>query len=100
MLARADDRTQFILGHGPLCSKKELSAYKKLLTSIKDKVEVLHNQNRPLAEIIKKTQVILDPKLHGVSREKFITQVYRMVKSNRIDEKNPYSPRGQIKSKN
>lgn len=100
LLARADDRTPFIPGHGPLCSKKELLAYKNLLASIKDEVEFLHNQNRPLAEIIKETQALLHPNLYGVSRERFITQVYRMVKSNRIDQKNPYSRKAQIKSKN
>ncbi|MBO9611818.1 MAG: hypothetical protein J7619_03940 [Dyadobacter sp.] len=81
LLARADDRTRFIPGHGPLCSKKELLAYKHLLTSIKDKVVSLYMQNKPLAEIIKETRTLVDPNLSGVNQRKFIEQVYRMVKS-------------------
>lgn len=89
LLARANDRTRFIPGHGPLCSKKELHAYKNLLASIKDQVAALHNQNRPLAEIIKETKALLNPNLSGISQEKFIMQVYNTVRSDRTNQKNP-----------
>lgn len=86
LLARANDRTRFIPGHGPLCSKKELLVFRNLLASIKNKVVVLYQQNKPLTEIIKETRTLLDPNLSGVNQEKFITQVYQMVKSSHLDQ--------------
>ncbi|QIP11911.1 MBL fold metallo-hydrolase [Spirosoma aureum] len=81
LLARADDNTRFIPGHGPLCSKKELLVYRNLLAFIRDQVMILYRKGKPLAQIIKETKDKLDPNLSGTSQEKFIAQVYRMAQS-------------------
>ncbi len=81
LLAHADDKTRFIPGHGPLCSKKEVQAYRNLLASIRDQVVLSSRKEKALKEIIKETKAKLDPKIGGINQEKFIAQVYRMVKN-------------------
>lgn len=80
LLARADNKTRFVPGHGPICFKENLLAYRNLLSFIEQKVGDLHRAGKSLAEIIKETKAGIDPNVSGVDKDRFIEQVYRMVK--------------------
>jgi len=78
LLLQSDEKTKFIPGHGPVCSKKELQEYKEFLAIIRDNVEMLTRENRKLDEIIRDTKV----KIHSESldADEFIKRVYRSAK--------------------
>lgn len=78
LLLQSTEKTRFIPGHGPVCSKKELQEYKEFLAIIRDNVEMLTRENRTIDEIIKDTKV----KIHSESldADEFIKRVYRSVR--------------------
>ena len=78
LLLQSGETTKFIPGHGPVGSKKELQAFRDLLSTIRDNVEELFKKNKDLNEIIKDTKI----KINNDSSEadRFIEQVYRSVK--------------------
>ena len=77
LLSVSNSETKFIPGHGPICTIKELVAYHKLLTSIKDQVVTMTKKGLPLDKIIATLKI--DKNIGGMDRSMFITQVYRMV---------------------
>jgi cyclase len=77
LLSVAKPETKIIPGHGPLCTSKEVSAYRNLLVSIRDQVIDLIKKGMTLDQVT--SAVKIDPKIEGVSRAQFIPQVYRMV---------------------
>ena len=86
LLSVSNSETKFIPGHGPVCTIKELAAYNKLLTSIKDQVVTLTKKGLPLDKII--TAVEIDKNIGGMDRSMFIAQVYRMaLKHEKINSK-------------
>jgi cyclase len=86
LLLMSDDKTKFIPGHGPLCTKKELEEYKNLLTLIRDNVETMVKGNYNVETILKDTR----DKIHyeNNSGDKFIEQVLRAVKNHLSAAKN------------
>ena len=52
MLARIDDDTRVIPGHGPLSNKAELQAYHDMLKSVHKRVKALKDQGKTLEEIV------------------------------------------------
>ena len=77
LLLQASEKTKFIPGHGPVCTKKELKEYRDLLIIVRDNVLKMYREKRKIEDIIKDTQI----KIHYENRggEKFIAQVYRTV---------------------
>ena len=75
---QSNEKTEFISGHGPVCSIKELKEYRDLLSTIRNNVETLTRENRKLDEILKdtKTKIPFETKY----ADNFIEQVYRSVK--------------------
>ncbi len=51
-LTLANDETQIIPGHGPMASKKDMAAYVKMLTEIRNNVAKLKQQGKSLQETI------------------------------------------------
>jgi glyoxylase-like metal-dependent hydrolase (beta-lactamase superfamily II) len=89
LLSVSNNETRFIPGHGPLCTIKELTAYRNLLTSIKDQVVSMTKKGLPLENIIK--EVSIDKTVGGVDRSMFIAEVYRMaLKHEKISGKKVY----------
>ncbi|HLF33175.1 MAG TPA: MBL fold metallo-hydrolase [Cyclobacteriaceae bacterium] len=82
LLSQASDKTRFIPGHGPVCTKKELQEYRDLLVTVRDNVVKLYREKRILGDIIKDTQI----KIHYENKggEKFIEQVYRTVEKHEL----------------
>lgn len=76
LLSVSDSGTRFIPGHGPICTVKELSAYDKLLTSIKDQVVNMMKEGLTLEKISDK--VIIDKNVFAMDKKGFISHVYRM----------------------
>ena len=68
--------TRFIPGHGPVCTVKELAAYEKLLTSIRDQVVSGIKKGLPLEKII--NAVVIDKNAFVIDKNGFIAHVYRM----------------------
>jgi glyoxylase-like metal-dependent hydrolase (beta-lactamase superfamily II) len=85
LLSQASDKTRFIPGHGPVCTKKELQEYRDLLTTVRDNVVKLYREKRKLGDIIKDTQI----KIHYENKggEKFIEQVYRTVEKHELENR-------------
>jgi cyclase len=52
ILPMIDDNTKIIPGHGPLSTKKELLAYRKLLDTVIARVEPMVNSGRTLQQVI------------------------------------------------
>lgn len=77
LLSKSNSETRFIPGHGPVSSKKELTEYRNLLTSIKDQVISLVKKGVSFESIIE--EVKINDNVAGISREIFIPHVYNMV---------------------
>lgn len=77
LLSVSNSGTRFIPGHGPICSIKELSDYKILLTSIKDQVVDGLKKGLSLERISE--AVIVNKNVGGIDRKMFVAHVYRMV---------------------
>jgi glyoxylase-like metal-dependent hydrolase (beta-lactamase superfamily II) len=77
LLSQASEKTRFIPGHGPICTKKELQEYRDLLAAVRDNVVRLYREKQKVEEIIRDTQI----KIHKEDRgsKDFIAQVYRAV---------------------
>jgi glyoxylase-like metal-dependent hydrolase (beta-lactamase superfamily II) len=86
LLLMSDDKTKFIPGHGPICTKKDLEEYKGLLRLIRDNVETMVNANYKLDDILNDTRSKINYK--NKSGDKFIEQVYRAVKNHPSAAKN------------
>lgn len=86
LLLMSDDKTKFIPGHGPICTKKDLEEYERLLRLIRDNVETMVKGNHKLEDILNDTR----SKIHykNNSGDKFIEQVYRAVKNHLSAAKN------------
>lgn len=52
VLARIDDRTQVVPGHGPLATKQQLKAYRDMLQTVRDRVAAGIAAGQSLAQII------------------------------------------------
>jgi len=85
LLLMSDDKTKFIPGHGPICTKKDLEEYRNLLKTVRDNVETMVKGNYELKDILKDTR----NRIHyeNTSADKFIMQVLRAVK-NHLSESN------------
>ncbi|QHT65902.1 MBL fold metallo-hydrolase [Rhodocytophaga rosea] len=77
LLSVSNSDTRFIPGHGPVCSVKELSEYRMLLTSIKDQVVAGAKKGLSLEKITE--AVTVNKNVGGIDRNMFIGHVYRMV---------------------
>ena len=51
MLARANDQTKIVPGHGPLGTRVSLEAYWTMLSSIRDRVRTLKTSGKSLADV-------------------------------------------------
>lgn len=79
VLLMSDDKTKYIPGHGPICTKKELEEYRNILKIVRDNVETMVKANYELKVILKDTRNKIH--LENNSGDKFIGQVYRAVKN-------------------
>jgi len=52
VLSIADDKTKIIPGHGPLGDKKSLKAYRKMLVTVRDRMQKLMDEGKSLEQII------------------------------------------------
>lgn len=52
VLARADEETKIIPGHGPLSNKRELKTYRDMLAGVRDRVRSLIAQGRSLEQVL------------------------------------------------
>ncbi len=52
VLARIDDKTQVVPGHGPLATKADLKAYRDMLQTVRDRVAVQIAEGKTLEEIL------------------------------------------------
>jgi glyoxylase-like metal-dependent hydrolase (beta-lactamase superfamily II) len=77
VISRATEGTKIIPGHGPVCSKKELLEYRKLLVSVRDNVVRLFKEKKSIDQIVKETIAKIGYENRG--GEGFIEQVYRSV---------------------
>lgn len=84
ILALADDKTRIIPGHGPLSNKKELAAYRKMLSDIRDRVSNLAKQGKTLEQIkAAKPTAVYDGKWGGgfLKPDVFVGIVYSSLKN-------------------
>lgn len=51
MLARIDDQTKIIPGHGPLSNRKELAAYRKMLGTVVDRISAAIAEGKTIDEV-------------------------------------------------
>lgn len=52
LLSMLDDNTKVIPGHGPLSGKKDVSAYRKMIATVADRVEALAKSGKNLQQVI------------------------------------------------
>jgi glyoxylase-like metal-dependent hydrolase (beta-lactamase superfamily II) len=52
ILARSDDRTRIIPGHGPLASRTDLGRYQDMLVTVRDRVQRLIEEGKTLEQIV------------------------------------------------
>jgi glyoxylase-like metal-dependent hydrolase (beta-lactamase superfamily II) len=79
-LAMVTDKTIVIPGHGPVGSKSEMTAYRDMLTTIRDRVAALKQEGKSLNEIVAaKPTAAYDGKWGGffINGEFFTKLVYK-----------------------
>lgn len=80
ILAMADDNTRIIPGHGPLSSKKDLQAYRKMLVTAKERIGKLKNQGKSLTDIQAAKPMADYDDSHGqgfINPDTFIMLIYK-----------------------
>ncbi|MBD0278835.1 MAG: hypothetical protein ICV81_12865 [Flavisolibacter sp.] len=86
LVSISNSDTWFIPGHGPVCTVKELTAYGKLLTSIKDQVISMMKKGLSLEKI--NDEVVINKNVFAMDTKGFIAHVYRMaLKHEKISNK-------------
>jgi len=80
VLARADDKTVIIPGHGPISNKQELTAYRDMLKTIIDRIRAMVGENASLEQIQASALTrAFDEKYGGgfINNETFVKMVYQ-----------------------
>jgi len=92
VLARINDKTQVVPGHGPLATKRELKAYRDMLQTVRDRVAAAVAVGKTLEEIeaSKPTrefdQQYATDRVDGIG---FTATVYQSLTGKRMDWKRP-----------
>ncbi len=77
LMEHSNSETQFIPGHGEVCSVQEVKAFRDLLTLILDHVKRLYKQGASIEKVL--SEVKIDAKIGGFDKQNFIRHTYRMV---------------------
>jgi cyclase len=88
VLAMIDDRTQVVPGHGPTATKQELTAYRDMLRTVRDRVAAQIAQGASLEEILAShPSREFDDKYatDRVGPEGFVAMVYQSLTGKRLD---------------
>jgi glyoxylase-like metal-dependent hydrolase (beta-lactamase superfamily II) len=92
VLARIDDKTQVVPGHGPIATKRELKAYRDMIQTVRDRVAAQVATGKSLEEIeaSKPTREFdrqyATDRVDGIS---FTAIVYQSLTGKRMDWKRP-----------
>jgi cyclase len=92
VLARIDDKTQIVPGHGPLATKRDLKAYRDMLQTVRDRVAAQIAIGKTLEEIeaTKPTrefdQQYATDRVDGIG---FTATLYQSLSGKRLDWKRP-----------
>jgi cyclase len=92
VLARIDDKTQIVPGHGPVATKRELKAYRDMIQTVRDRVAAQVAIGKTLEEIeaSKPTrefdQQYATDRIDGIG---FTATVYQSLTGKRMDWKRP-----------
>lgn len=77
LMEHSNSETQFIPGHGVVCSVHEVKAFRDLLVLILDHVKKLYKQGASIDKVL--SEVKIDEKIGGFDKQNFIRHAYRMV---------------------
>jgi glyoxylase-like metal-dependent hydrolase (beta-lactamase superfamily II) len=74
----ADDQTKIIPGHGKISNKKEIQGYVKMLTALKNKIQIEIDNGKTLEEVTKNKEITKDyTSFNGwITEEKIRTTIY------------------------
>lgn len=74
----ADDQTKIIPGHGKISNKKEMQGYVKMLTALKNKIQIEIDNGKTLEEVTKNKEITKDyTSFNGwITEEKIRTTIY------------------------
>jgi len=80
VLAVATPETRIIPGHGPLCTKAELQAYRDMLATVRDRVAALKKEGKSHQEVVAaKPTADLDERWGSRNPDDFVGYVYETV---------------------
>ena len=88
VLARIDDKTQVIPGHGPIATKQELKAYRDMIQTVRDRVAAGLAKNESLDAILAARPTREFDAQYATDRvdgDAFTTMVYESLTGKRID---------------
>lgn len=86
ILSIVDDKTKIIPGHGKLANKKDLLAYKRMLTLVSIRMEKLISENKTLEEVLAlKPNADIDEEFGKgfLNPEKFLSILYSLIKASK-----------------
>jgi len=92
VLARIDDKTQVVPGHGPLASRKDLKAYRDMLQTVRDRVAAQVSAGKTLEEILASHPTQEFDSQYATDRvdgNKFVVMVYQSLTGKRLDFRPP-----------
>jgi glyoxylase-like metal-dependent hydrolase (beta-lactamase superfamily II) len=92
VLARIDDKTQVVPGHGPVATKRELKAYRDMIQTVRDRVAAQVATGKTLTEIEASKPTREFDRQYATDRVDgtgFTAIVYQSLTGKRIDWKHP-----------
>jgi len=88
VLARIDDKTQVVPGHGPLATKRELKAYRDMIKTVRDRVVAGIAVGKSLEDILASEPTREFDAQYATDRvggDGFVAMVYQSLTGKRMD---------------